>query len=125
MERAITILREGYDAFNRGDFDAATAFLHPEVEWERAGDVGPSLRGRDAVREWMEPEAFTRQQNEIREITVHGDKVLVYADFHGVGAGSGIELTQSGYQLWTIGDGLAVKVQIFFDRDEALAAARE
>jgi ketosteroid isomerase-like protein len=122
MDNAVAKLREAYDAFNRRDFEAAVSALHPEVEWNRVAEVEGTLHGREAVLQFMQPEVFERQEVEILEISIHGDKILVHSDFLGVAAASGIELRQKGYQLWTIRDGLAAKLEIFLDRAEALRA---
>lgn len=124
MERAVELVRRGYEAFNRGDFDAAVEFLHPDVRWERVADVETPLAGRDAVREFMTPEVFERQHTEVREIEVVGDCVIVHATFYGHGQASGIELTQDGFNLWRIRDGLAAEFRYFLDHDEAVRAAK-
>jgi len=123
MEQAERMLRQAYNAFNRGDFDAAVESLHPEIEWERVAEVEGTVHGRDAVREFMQPDVFERQTAEILGITIHGDRLLVHARFAGSFSGSGIELEQDGWQLWTIRDGLGVKLEVFPDRDEAMKAA--
>jgi ketosteroid isomerase-like protein len=125
MDLVIERIRLGYDAFNRGDFDAAVDLLHPEIEWHRVAEFEQPLRGRQAVREFMDPEVFERQQTEILEIEVIGDFVLVYATFHGAFAGSGIELSQPGHHLWRIRDGQAAEFRYFLDRDEAVKAAEQ
>src|SRR5688572_23094681 len=97
MERAVAMVRRGYEAFNDGDFDAAVEMMHPEIEWQRVAEVEQPLRGREAVREFFQPEVFKRQHSEIFEVTPVGEHVLVHARFHGSFAGSGIELTQDGF----------------------------
>ena len=72
----------------------------------------------------MEPEVFDRQQVEIIFTEIVADCVLIECDFQGLGRGSGIELTQRGWQLWRIRDGLAIEFRYFLDRDEAVQAAR-
>jgi ketosteroid isomerase-like protein len=119
MER----IRPAYDAFNRGDFDAAAEVFHPEIVYHRAADVEQSLEGLDGVRAFMEPDVFTSQHNEVHSIEALGDHILVESTFTGVGAGSGIELQQRGYHLWRVEDGKAIEFSYFVDRDEAIAAA--
>jgi len=123
MKTAVLMLREAYDAFNRGDFDAILERLHPDVEWNRYAEVEGPIQGREAVRAFLQPDLFERQHGEILETAVHGDRILVHVNFTAVGRGSGIELEQDGWQLWTIRDGLAAKLEVFLDRGEALAAA--
>jgi ketosteroid isomerase-like protein len=124
MEQAVERVHAAYEAFNRGDFDAAVEFVHPEIEWERVAKVEQPLRGRDAVRGFMNPEAFERQRSEVHEMEIVGDSIIVHATFHGLGRGSGIELTQEGFHLWRVREGRAVAFRYFLDRDEAERAAR-
>ncbi len=125
-ERAIIeILRSAYDALNRMDFDAATARLHPEVEFVRPGGLG-TLRGADAVRAWVEPDALENQQWEPLEFRIHGDKALVRQRVSARGAGSGIELDLETWAVWTFDDtGLVTRVAAYFidQEGEALEAA--
>ena len=120
MER----VRASYEAFNRGDYDAAVEFIHPGVVWWPVADVETPRHGRDAVRDFMTPEVFDRQHSEVLDIHVVGDCVIVHAIFTGSGRQSGIELAQEGYQWWRIREGLAAEFRFFFDRDEAVAAAK-
>jgi ketosteroid isomerase-like protein len=125
MDQAVKRMREGYEAFNRGDFDAAARWIHPEIVWHRAADFERAMEGRDAVRQSMDPSVFQRQQSEVLGMEAIGDSVLVDTVFHATGAGSGIELDQEGYHLWTMRDGMAARFEFFLDRDEALRAARK
>ena len=56
--------REGIEAFNRGDWEAIVGALTEDVEWKRVEglpDGGGVLRGRDAVRRFLEPDVFAAQ----------------------------------------------------------------
>jgi ketosteroid isomerase-like protein len=118
-------LRRTYDAFNRGDFDAAMEIAHPEIEFVPPGGQS-SLRGADAVRAWMGPDAFEEQLIEAREIRVQGTKALVRQYARARGAGSGIELEMDILAVWTLDDdGRATRIESFLlhQESEALAAA--
>src|SRR5688572_30081327 len=90
-QEIVTSLRRIYEAFNRGDFDAAIAGVHPEIEFVPPGGQS-SLRGAEALRAWMEPDAFEDNQVEPLEFSIHDNKVLVRQHATARGAGSGIEL---------------------------------
>jgi ketosteroid isomerase-like protein len=124
MERAVESICEGYEAFNRGDYDAAAEHLHPDVNYARVSDVESNLEGKEAVRGNMEPDVWEKQLVELHGTEVIGEFVVVDATFHAVGRGSGIELHQRGVHLWRIRDGKGVEFRFFLDRDEAVAAAR-
>src|SRR5262245_61096059 len=102
-----------YEAFNAGDFDAAAALAHPEIEFDRVGGMSP-LSGSAAIRQWMEPDAFEWQHLEPIEMTVAGDKVLIHQRLTARGAGSGIEMEVTSWAVVTFGeDGLATRIEGF------------
>src|SRR5687767_14280664 len=118
-------LRRAYEAFNRGDFDAAIEITQPDFEFVRAGGQG-SVKGAAAFRAWMEPDAFVDLRLEPLEFRARGTKVLVHARSRARGAGSGIELDLTNWAVWTFDeDGLATRVEGFLDheKDNALEAA--
>lgn len=125
VEQAAELIRESYEAFNEGDFERASRHLHPDIVWNRTVEVEQPVRGAEAARELMKPQAFSGQHNEIHQIDVIGDHALVEGTFHAVGASSGIEFAQRYYHLWRIRDGLAVEFTPFRERDQALRAMRE
>ena len=113
-------LRSLYEAFNRGDFEAVTEAVHPDVEFVRIGDQSP-LRGQAALREWMEPDAFEMQRFEPLDFSVNGDKVLVRQNFTGRGAGSGLEMDFVTLAVFTLDDGLVTRLEAFLPDQEAEA----
>lgn len=124
-QQIVSRLRGAYEAFNRGDFDAAMEVAHPEIEFIPPGGQ-PALRGADALRAWMEPDAFEHQQIEPIEFRIQGDKIWVHQLATARGAGSGIELNLDAWAVWTFDDdGRATRVQSFLPHQqiEALEAA--
>jgi ketosteroid isomerase-like protein len=124
-QEIISSLRTAYEAFNRADFDTAMEVAHPEIEFVPPGGQSP-LRGADALRAWMEPDAFESQQIQPVEVRMQGDKVLVHQLTKARGAGSGIELNLDAWAVWTFDhDGRATRVQGFLPHQEveALEAA--
>ena len=118
-------LRAGYEAFNREEFDDSLEFMHPDIEWHRGAVSieGGVIRGRDQVRALMTPDMFDRQEIKVGEIQTNGEKVLVETTFRVRGRSSGIELENRGWQVWTVRDNLAVRVELYDEEAEALAAA--
>ena len=124
-EEIIARLRRAYDAFNREDFDAAVELAHPEVEFIRPGGQSP-VRGADAMRAWMEPDAFEEQTIEPLEFRVEGNRVLVLQHARARGAGSGIDLNILSWAVWTLNDeALATRIEFYHhhQKAEALEAA--
>jgi ketosteroid isomerase-like protein len=121
----IDALRRAHEAFNRGDFDSAVEIAHPEVEFVPPGGQA-SRRGAEALRAWMEPDAFEEQRIEPLDFRVEGNKVLVRQHAQARGAGSGIELDIENWTVWTFDDDLLVtRVESYLPHQEsdALEAA--
>ena len=125
MDDAVRTVLAGYEAFNRGDFDAAAQNIHPDMAWHRVAEFETPLEGRDAIRANMEPEIWASQRSEVLATDVVGDCVLCRVAFHAKGAGSGIEMSDEAWNLWRIRDGLAIEFRRFVTHEEAVAAARE
>ena len=124
-QEIIAKLRRAYEAFSRGDFDTAIEMAHPEIEFVSPAEQS-RLRGADALRAWMEPDAFEEQQIQPREFRIHGNKVLVRQHTRARGVGSGIELDLDMWAVWTLDeDGLVTRIESFLihQEDEALEAA--
>ena len=117
----IDALRRVHEAFNRGDFDAAVQLAHPEVEMVPVGGQA-SLRGAAAVRAWMEPDAFEEQRIKPLDFRVEGNKVLARQHTQARGVGSGINLDQEIWTVWTFDDDLLVtRMESFLPQQEAEA----
>jgi ketosteroid isomerase-like protein len=120
-QRNVEVVRAGYAAFNRGDFDAAMALARPDVEFIRPGPE-PPIRGQDVARAWMEPDAFAEQRIEPLSFQANGDKVLVRQHFFARGAASGIEMDNGSWAVWTLDDqGQIVRGEMFMLDQEAAA----
>ena len=117
-------LRRAYEAFSRGDFDAALeAGTHADIEFVPPGGQ-PPIRGIERFRAWMEPDAFESQVIEPREFRGTGNKILVTQHSAIRGAGSGIEIEVDSWALWTLDDeGLVIRIENFLDEADALRAA--
>jgi ketosteroid isomerase-like protein len=118
---AIQTLRRGYEAFSRGEFDAATELAHPEIVFIPPGGQQP-VRGVSAFRAWMEPDALLEQRIEPLEFRINGNKVLVRQRTTARGAASGIELDLENLAVWTMDEGgLATQVESFLAHEEGKA----
>jgi ketosteroid isomerase-like protein len=123
----IDTLRASWDAFNRRDFEAATAVWHPEVELRPAVqglDVASLYRGREECRGFMEAivenwESYTLEPEEI--IDVPGGRVLVVERWRARGR-DGIEIDFRLIDVYTVRDGLIERIDGFRDKTEALEA---
>ena len=118
-QEIIDSLRRGYEAFSRGDFDAAMEIAHPEIEFLPPGGQR-SLKGAVAMRAWMEPDAFEEQRIEPLDFRVEGKKVLVLQRTQARGAGSGINLDLEIWTVFTFDDDLLVtRVESYLPHQES------
>ena len=114
----IDALRENNEALNRGDFDTVIELADPDIVFVRTGGL-PELRGADAVRAWMEPDAFESQTYEMLGHEVSGNRVLTRQHTKARGAGSGIDMEIEALTVWTFNDaGKIARVEIFFSDQE-------
>ena len=112
-QEMISSLRRAYDAFNRGDYDTAIVLAHPAIEYVPPGGQAPR-RGADAVRAWIEPDAF--------ESRINGNKAFVRQRIRARGAGSGVELDNEMAMVWTFDDdGLVTRAEAFLTHQDAEA----
>lgn len=119
------LMRSGYEAFNRGDFDATTELMHPDIEFKRS-DIAPEkgdLRGLEAIRAWMEPDVFEEQNAEVVEVVENGDKLFAECLFRVKVRGSAMMIENRGFHVWTIEGGKATRLEFYADRAPAREAA--
>jgi ketosteroid isomerase-like protein len=127
-ERNVEILRRAFEAFRRGDLDAAVADIAPECEYRPTGafpDRTSVFRGPEGYKRnvaWLRDE-FADAYLEIHELRAVGDRVLASVTLGGRGKRSGAEASWDLWQVWTFRDGKAVRGEGFTSRDEALEAA--
>jgi limonene-1,2-epoxide hydrolase len=118
-EQMVEALRQEYEALNDGDFDRAVELADPEIVFVRTGGLS-ELRGAEAVRAWMEPDAFESQVTELTSLEAVGERVLTRQVTRARGAGSGIEIELESLSLWTFNPECRVtRVELFLLADEA------
>jgi ketosteroid isomerase-like protein len=119
-----------YAAANRRDFDLVLLGWDPGSEYHPSGDLLPPdletvFYGHDGYlqlwRYWLD--AFEDIRWDPEEILDFGDRLLVTAQQRGRGSGSGVAVSESVFQLFTVRRGLVVRQEDFLDRSKALEAA--
>ena len=122
----VEIVRQGYEALNRGDFDAAFKDVAPDCEFDMTRAVGMD-------RGVFDLDQFRSLWAEINDswesVTVGADELIdagedVVMPFTNVNRGrEGIEVQARGIVVWTVREGLVVRFCLYQDRREALEAA--
>ncbi len=123
----LEIVRKGYAAFNRGDWDAGFADAAPDFEWEtdmRLPNAG-IYRGRVEIQRFFEDQAapFERSVIEPERFVVKGDYVVAFVKLRRRPEGSSADVEADIAHLWTFRDGRPVRGQAFASPDQALEAA--
>jgi ketosteroid isomerase-like protein len=123
----VEIVRAGFDALTRGDWEAVLPLLDPEVEWETTGQFvgGGTYRGRDGVREFLETlgREFEEFRSEARGFKEAGDLVVVETRSTGIGNRSGAPVEVDFTIVVHIRDGQIRRLRNFMSRSDALEAA--
>src|SRR6266513_516180 len=121
------IVRRAYEGVN-SDLEAPPELFDPEYEFD-ARDVAANIgvvRGYEAVNEALREywETFDDFHVELKEV-VHADEEHVVAAVQDGGRmkGSGAELWNRLFHVWTFRDGKVVRISSHTDRSRALEAA--
>jgi ketosteroid isomerase-like protein len=127
-ERNVEMLRRGFEAFSRGDFDESLKDIHRDIEWHVAFRL-PDLpmpkdvyRGRDEVRTLWNAFASVWDELaiEVEEILyVDDDRMVARARFRGRGEGSGVEVDRVVFYSQRVRDGKLVYLRPFDDEASA------
>jgi ketosteroid isomerase-like protein len=127
----LELVREEYEALNRGDVDRFMETIHPDYEFHTGVQV-PSIpsvvRGRDELRNWIRQwyqEPWEEQlQMEVERIEELADgRVLALLTLRAKGRESGIQVDTEYAHILTFQDALCLRVDGFPSWKRALAAA--
>ena len=115
------------EAYNRGDFDGALRYFHPKIEW-RLPPIVPdfaTIHGHSGVRRFwsMGAAVFGELRLEPVGLADHGRCVLGHFRLVGRGIRSGILTDRDIHAVCEFQDGLLIRLQYFFAREQALEAA--
>lgn len=128
----LELLREGTDAYNRGDmtFVLSRAADDIEVYADRSLMNSGTYHGHDAFAKWMQEwnEAWSEITIDVRKVEeIEGRFLMVEAHQSAVGSGSGVPVEMDIIQLIEVRDGKIVRFNLYSDRalaDAALADLR-
>ena len=124
VEQAIAALRAAYAAFNRGDIDAATEVMDPQIEWSEPAEFpgGGTYHGRDGAKQYLAQSRAGAAEiiSQPERFLAAGDRivVLVYARVLPKDRKEWREVRLA--DVYTFRDGKAVAMRAFADRQEAL-----
>jgi ketosteroid isomerase-like protein len=122
----VELVRQGWDAWFRGDLEGMFSNLDPDVVWDTSHFRDwpeSSYYGIEGLRrfltEWLE--VWDEYEVGIEEILVAPDGRVVTLHWHrGKGRDSGAPMYMEMAQVATVRDGKVTRIENWDDRDEAL-----
>lgn len=121
-------LRRIYEGWAAGNLFAEASLYDPYVVYiSQAGDPDPGPHvGLEAFTEYARRfltswEDWRIEPEEYRE---EGDSVVVRVRRSGIGKSSGLRVEDHAFQVWTFRGGRVIRLEIFEEEAEALAAVR-
>ena len=130
MDPAIdAALRATEAMYRERDWDLVAPFAAPDLVLDWSESLGPLrgvYHGTAAARRMFDrwTEAFSEMRWTLGWRRWFGSELLVGASFTARGAGSGIEVSAGGAELWTLEDGKVARIKLFQESDAAWHAAR-
>ena len=127
-EDYVAIVRQIYERWGRGDFQAGSDLYNPDVllvlrpEFPDAG----VYRGLNEIGSYMREDFLSDWEDAVivgEEFLDAGDTVVVRVTQRATGAGSGAQVEMRYYQLWTFREGAVIRIESIKERGEALEAA--
>ena len=125
-EGNVAIVQQMFDAWNRGDYDAARAFFDPGVEVECAlgADFDGTYRGHAGLAKLMRFwGAFGTFRTEIDRCFPAGDAVVTLLHHHATGKRSGLDVEMRNWQVFTFREDKVIRYELFRTEADALKAA--
>ncbi len=129
-EANVEVARAAIEAFNRRDMDVMLELAGDDFEYDWTRSRGPNAavyRGTDGFQEFVNEqwEVFDEFRVEPHEFVPCGDRhVLVTTTVYATGRG-GVPVNATSSHLYTFEAARLVRVTLYQERAEALAAATE
>ena len=127
-QQNLDLITRGYEAFASGNREAVLSLLRPDVVVEvhtDRPDIGSEIyHGHDGfLANFAEIEdVFEDLVIEAGDVTERGDRLMVATRVSGRGKGSGVAIEARIFHVWTLRDGLAARLEVFSDENQARAA---
>jgi hypothetical protein len=127
-ESNVNVVRQGYEAFGRGDINGLLALLDERVQWLTPGPRELPISGRRTGRQEVGAffgtlnEAFDIQRFEPSEFIGQGDRVVVLGSETVRVRANDTTLNLDWVHVFTLREGKVVMFQDFFDTAALVAA---
>jgi len=104
------ILQRANACIERGDIEGFLAFCADDIVWTAVGEA--PLRGKEAVRRWMETAYAPPPQFTVSEMFEEGDRLAALGEIE-VRDASGRTATHAYCDVWRVRDGRLAELQAF------------
>jgi uncharacterized protein len=127
-QTALDIVRQGYDAFGRGDINGLLALLDDGIQWTTPGPADLSIAGRrtgkQAVAQFFEQLAATLDVENFRpnEFISQGDRVIVIGEDKSRVKATGKAIPSDWVHAYTVRNG---KITTFDEYGDVSAVVAE
>jgi ketosteroid isomerase-like protein len=130
-EETVSVVRAFYERWDPWDLEPAFELLAPQIEWGTAPtspSAGKTIYGKDALRRHWQELLSAESDTDKGSVTVErlvdlGDEVLGLEREVLIGRSSGARTEARTGGIYTVTDGLIVRVRGFMSHREALEAA--
>jgi ketosteroid isomerase-like protein len=123
------IVRRGFEALSEGGVEALLPFIHPEFEVTTPSQFAAepdTYRGHEGIRRYFD--SFYDAMDEVRfepgEFRDAEGCVIVPTKLIARGRTTGIETQQDVVLVWSLRDGLAIRVEVYATVEDALEGTR-
>lgn len=118
-------VRAAIEALNRGQVETVLDTCRDDVELKRVEGTPEEgrIRGKDALRAFLAPDAFDSQTIEPLEMAEGEDVVVAHIRVRNRGAASGIEMEVESYVVYRFEDGAVGSIENWRDRADAERSA--
>jgi ketosteroid isomerase-like protein len=124
------LIRQGFEDLAAGGYEALLPLIAPDFELTTPPGLAAepdTYRGPDGMTRYFESfyEAMDEVHFEPHKFREIGDWVVVPFTLTARGRSTGLEAEQIAVMAWQLRDGLAVRLEVFAELSEALAAVGE
>ena len=130
-EENLSVIRQGYEAFGRGDMDAMLQSFDEQITWVTPGPPDLATSGKRTGRQEVAGffasvnQLFDIQRFEPREFIARGDLVVVLGSETAAARSTGKVIELDWVHVFTMRNGKVTAFQEFFDTAAVVAALRE
>jgi hypothetical protein len=129
-ENNVAIVRQGYEAFGRGDIETLLSLLAENIEWTSPGPADlPTAgirRGRQQVAEFFKAvnELFEFQRFEPKTFIAEGDRVVVLGEDTSLIKATGKVLDGEWAHVFTVRNGQIISFHEYIDTADIVVELR-